>query len=279
MALTSLVAVKTWLGVTTTTDDVLLTRLLNQVSTATLSYLQRPNLARATYSELRNGVGNQRMTLRNWPVVSVSSLFVAGHSVPAGLLPATASALTPGYTLSQWDGTGSGNLQELTLVGYSFIRGNNNVQINYIAGYCVLAQPATVPATGPYNINITPPGGSWSQDDGVAYANGTAFTSIRSGTPTAGQYLITPSEALPGTVVYTFAAADEGQAITISYSYTPSDLEEGVIEWIGERYRYKERIGQKTKSVGGTETAGYNLAGVPDFIQGIFEPYKKFLPL
>ncbi len=270
MSLTTLNAVKAWLNVTSTDDDVLLTRLINQVSGATLNYLSRPSITRQTYTELRDGVGNERLVLRNWPVIQINNLAVGAQSIPAAT---TLSA--SGYTLATWDGTSAGLPQEITLRGYCFHRGRSNIQIGYEAGYCVQGQAATIPAS-PYQITITPAGGSWSQDDGVAYANGNEFAKV-SGSPAVGQYSVIADGN--GNGVYTFAAADTNQSILLSYSFIPADLEQAVIEWIGERYRYKDRIGQTTRGLGGQETAGYSLKGIPDYISVVFDNYAKFLPL
>lgn len=271
MALTTLNNVKAWLNVTSTSDDVLLTRLINQLSSATLNYLSRPSVTRQTYTELRDGVGNYRLVLRNWPVIAVTSLKVGAQTIPAADTLASS-----GYTLATWDGTGAGLPQEITLCGYQFCRGRSNIQIVYEAGYCVLADAQTVPSSAPHQITITPAGGSWAQDDGVTYSNGTELTAV-TGTPSVGQYSVTPDSN--GNAVYTFAAADAGQGVLLDYSFTPADLEQAVIEWIGERYRYKDRIGQTTRGLGGNETAGYSLKGIPDYIGVVFDGYRKFLPL
>lgn len=75
-------------------------------------------------------------------------------------------------------------------------------------------QAASVPATGPYTVTPTVPGsGTWQSDAGVYYAStGIKLTPVASG-PTQGEYTISAG-------VYTFAAADEGVAVLISYYYT-----------------------------------------------------------
>lgn len=77
----------------------------------------------------------------------------------------------------------------------------------------------TVPASpGPYTVTITPPSGSWTQDTGVIYDGGSsagkALTAV-SNSPTRGQYAVSGG-------VYTFASADAGAALSISYVYTVS---------------------------------------------------------
>jgi hypothetical protein len=74
-----------------------------------------------------------------------------------------------------------------------------------------------VPAVTPFTITITPPGsGTFSQDLGVVYsASGLQLTCIgATGTPTIGEYTVTAEGE------YTFAAADEGAGVLISYQYT-----------------------------------------------------------
>lgn len=274
MALTTLLNVKSNLSVDSNADDVLLTRTINQVSTAILNYLQRPLLARTTYTEVRSGVGNQKITLRNWPVVSIASVTINGVNIPQGTNPTK-----PGWFLQQWDGAVAGNLQQLYLIGYCFSRGLNNITVVYDAGYCVTNQAVNVPGSTPYTQTITPASGTWAQDDGVYYAStGVKLTAVAANaTPTAGQYSVIIDGFGNGS--YTFAAADAAASLLVNYSYVPGPLEEACVEWVGERYRYRPRIGQTSKSLGGQETAAYSLKGMPEFIATILEPYRKSVPV
>lgn len=69
-----------------------------------------------------------------------------------------------------------------------------------------------IPLT-PFTITVTPPSsGTWSQDLGVRDANGTPMSRVASA-PTTGQYSVAAG-------VYTFAAADTGLTVFISYQYT-----------------------------------------------------------
>lgn len=273
MALTSLASVKAWLSVTSTNDDTLLTNLINQLSSAIINYLARPSLVKTTYTELRSGVGNQRMVLRNWPVLSVSSLIIGTQTIPSA-----ATFGQCGYTLATWDGSTSGNPQEITLNGYEFCRGNNNVQIIYKAGYCIQNETATI-GTTPYHVTPLQPNGTWAQDDGVTFAStGIALTPIASGTPITGQYVPPNPFASSPVAYYLFAAADTAKGVLLNYSYIPADLEEACIEWVGERYKYKGRIGQSSQSLGGNETSAYSLK-MPDHIKMLLANYEKFLPL
>jgi hypothetical protein len=76
-------------------------------------------------------------------------------------------------------------------------------------------QAEAIPATpGPYTVTPAVPGsGTWAQDGGVKYAaTGVPLQPFASG-PTQGQYSVSAG-------VYTFAAADQGVAVVISYYYT-----------------------------------------------------------
>lgn len=78
-------------------------------------------------------------------------------------------------------------------------------------------EAATIPATpGPYTLTIAPPSsGTFVADLGVVNATtGVQFTRVASA-PATGQYSVNT-----GTGVYTFAAADQGVAIKISYEYS-----------------------------------------------------------
>lgn len=76
---------------------------------------------------------------------------------------------------------------------------------------------ATIPATpGPYTLTISPPSsGTFVADLGVFNAStGVQMTRVASA-PATGEYSV-----VVATGVYTFAAADQGKAITVSYEYS-----------------------------------------------------------
>lgn len=67
--------------------------------------------------------------------------------------------------------------------------------------------------TTPFTITPTPPSsGTWSRDLGVRDSNGLPMTRVASA-PATGQYSVAAG-------VYTFAAADTGKIVFISYQYT-----------------------------------------------------------
>ncbi len=89
------------------------------------------------------------------------------------------------------------------LYGQPLVSGSENVAvgINY-----------TIPATGPYTV--TPTGlGTFSLDLGCILDATAQVMTLVTGTPTTGQYKISGG-------TYTFAAADAGKVVSISYRYT-----------------------------------------------------------
>jgi hypothetical protein len=273
-----------------TSDDTLLTLLINQISGAILSDLQRPGIFKTTFTETRDGVGNAVMTLRNYPVLSVSSVTVAAQgrggypwnyaqSFVGGtqVIPQATQFGYTGYSFDPWDGTAAGNPSKLTLNGYTYWRGQNNVQIVYQAGYSVTNEPYTVvssTSSGLDKYTALQPYGSWGQDDGVYYSSGSSLTALTSGNQpsSAGQYLVTNG-------VYQFNVADAGQVLNINYSYVPTDLEQACIQWVAERYSYRSRIGQKSKTLASQETASYDLTAIPAFVDVLINKFRRWLPV
>ncbi|MFZ1923484.1 MAG: hypothetical protein WAU57_17820, partial [Xanthobacteraceae bacterium] len=173
-----------------------------------------------------------------------------------------------GYLLETWDGLPPGRPQALDLFDERFRPGRQNVMVSYSAGYAVSGEAATVPAApGPYNVAVAAPFGPWAGDCGVTYAGGTALTAV-AGTPGAGQYNVSAG-------VYSFAAADAGAAVLLTYGFIPAAINNACIEWVAERYRYRTRVGQSAQTVAGQMTSSYSLKDIPDFIRASLDPYRS----
>jgi hypothetical protein len=272
--LTTLTNAKSWAGVTTSSDDVLLTRLIGSASRLILSYLQRPTLFQNVFSDVYDGVGNTRQILRNFPVISVTSVTIDFQTISQYQIPQQPSPYQQcgtGWVLEPWDGYPPGRPQAVDLRGFHFCRGHSNVQIVYTSGFVIQNEAQTVPSSGSYAVAVNAPNGNWGADQGVTYANGTALTPVAS-SPAQGQYAVSNG-------TYTFNLADAGQAVLISYSYIPSDIEDACINMVGERYNYKNRIGTVSKSLGGQETVSFSQKDMPDFIRTMLQPYRRVLPI
>lgn len=288
--LTCLNNVKTWLSSSTTTDDALLTSMITAFTDAIMSYLERPTFAATQVTETRDGVGNQKMTLRNWPVISVSAVQVFGgqgfggnqfgqSGLPNGVqnIPASSGFGNSGFALEAFDGSAAGTPQRVILSGYNYPRGNGNVQITYKAGYQVTGEAQTVSGSGPYTVTPSVPYGPFLADSGPVYAVGGApFTLVPALTGAAGQYTLAVAAASQ-IATYGFNVADLNAAILLNYSYVPASIERACIQWVSEQYKYKARIGLKSTSQNGVETAGYDVKDMPDFIAAILKPYAKWI--
>lgn len=80
----------------------------------------------------------------------------------------------------------------------------------------VLDESHAVPAANPYTVAIAPPNaGTYAGNLGVTDTSGNALTPVAAA-PAAGQYMVSAGG------VYTFAAADTGKGVLISYEYTSS---------------------------------------------------------
>jgi hypothetical protein len=276
--LATLADVKAWLAGSSgigSSDDALISRLITDVSGAITAYLSRPSLIARTLTERYDGGGKRRLYLRQFPVISIALLLVNDVAVPAAPQPQGGGSWPQaGYLLDPWDGVPPGRIQALDLFGdwslgqsyNAFHPGRQNVVVTYTAGYQVSAEAATVPGT-PYEITMQAPYGPWASDGGVTYAAGGALTKI-SATPSLGQYAVAAG-------VYTFAAADTGAGVLISYGFIPAAINNACIEWVAERYRYRTRIGQSAQTVQGQQTASYSLKDVPDFIRASLDPYRS----
>lgn len=261
--LTTVANVNKWLDIRTDDDRLLIDRLIGSASRFIMGHLNRPTLFQKTFTDKYDGNGTQRQYLKHWPVLSVSALTVDGDEIDE-----SPDFGEDGYTLQEWDSLPPGGPQAIDLTGYLFCRGARNVSVSYVAGYAVHNEAQTVPGSN-YTLKVDAPYGPWAVDQGVTFANGTALTLVSSG-PTAGQYSVSTDG------VYTFAAANTGQAVLISYSYVPADLEQLCIELVAERYRYKDRIGQTSKSMGGQETVAYSITDLPAHLKLLARPYRDF---
>lgn len=264
--LTSLQNVKAWCKVTTPDDDALITRLIAQASRTIYGYLTTNTLFLQTFSDTYDGVNNTRQILNEWPVVSVTSVYVDGQNI----LPAPAQPLQgAGYRLEIYNGVPPGRPQGLDLFCNRFWKGSQNVYVTYSAGYSIDNEAQTIPATAPYSIVVNQVYGNWGQDDGVTTSLGVALVKVASN-PSTGQYSLGD---INGT--YNFAAADANTGVLISYSFVPADIEQACIEIAAERYRYRDRIGFQSKSLGGQETASYQLTDISDYVKMLLQPYKR----
>jgi hypothetical protein len=269
--LAALADIKAWLSGSSgigSSDDALIARLITDVSGAITAYLGRPALMPHLFVERLDGNGKTRLYLRHYPVLAVSSLVIDRASISAAPIPAAGTPWAKGYLVERWDGLPPGRPQALDVFHTFYRNGRQNVLVDYTAGYAVENEAAAVPAVpGPYAVTAAAPFGPWASDAGVTYADGAAVAAV-AGAPSAGQYNVSGG-------VYTFAAADAGAGVLISYGFIPAAINNACIEWVAERYRYRTRVGQSAQTVQGQQTASYSLKDMPDFVRGSLDPYRS----
>lgn len=262
--LTTRSAVKDWLAIqqSDATLDKLFDRLIAACSRGVLSHIARSGFFRSVITEtITARETGSRIYLSHWPVISVTSVRDGGNALPPS------SNFGYGYKLQPAEAAPPGRPQALDLVGGFFNSRASGVEVTYVAGYCVVGEAATVPAA-PGRVTLAQPYGPCMQIDALT-VNGAALVASAAIAPAAGQYHLCDDGVL------VFNAAQAGGALVVSYSYTPADVFHAVTEWVGERYKYRSRIGVETQTLGGNETQSYNTEAIPKFIKAVLRPYER----
>jgi hypothetical protein len=317
--LVSLNDYKIYTGITSTADDAAAAQMITAMSRAVLTVLNRRALVPTRFTETRNGYGESAIFLDNWPVTSVASVVINGRAVPAALAWSAGMAAPHGYLLDVPDLQPPGKPQMVTLMGYCYHRGRQNIIINYTAGYQISEEAQTVPGD-PYQLtastSFAQPYGAWAVDLGVTYASSgvwinagiwsfsgispttglpfqvgqsyPAGTAYPAGTPLATVPMaLTPTQGQYSVTplisvtpgVYTFAAVDAGTDVLTSYGFIPADLAIAVMDWVSDRMAYSQRVGIQSKSLGGQETVSYLVKSMPDFVRISLQQYANVVPL
>lgn len=133
--LCALADVKTYLGITNTNQDAVITSLITNASAMIESYCNRV-FASANYAETRNGTGGYRMYAANAPITAVSAVTVDGISIPAAPAP-SGNGLGYGFVFD------SDLIYIRPGVPYSgqptaFNKGIQNVTLAYTAGFTTI---------------------------------------------------------------------------------------------------------------------------------------------
>lgn len=267
--LTTVAAVKSWLGNTGNLSDDQLQRTVTNVSRFVLSWISRGILP-ANYSERYDGYGgpHNRIMLQNWPVLSITQASI-GNSIVAGApIPGPGSTLGSGWLLSPGDDFPPGSQQWLDFQGWGLPRGSQNIGIAYRAGYAS-SETLTIPAD-PFQFVPTQLMGRWSSDEGVKIGGLPAVRVAQS--PTTQQYAISFNGGDP---TYQFAGSDLGRTAILSYGYVPQDVEQAALEMIAYRFKARDFIGLVSKTLGGQETITFSQKDMSDAIGSMLNNYKR----
>lgn len=242
-------------------SDPILQRLISSLSAYVQNWLNRI-IANTDYTELRNGVGSTRMLTKQFPITSVAGVTVNGLTIPVRptLAPVMTYVSAGGYVFDDIN---------VMLSGYAFSVGYQNIVLQYAAGYLISDEAQTIPASAPYTLTTI---ARWSAGDrGVTYASsGVALVKV-TGTPNVGEYAVDGS-------VYTFAAADAGVGVFLSYAYVPFDIEQAVIDIIGDWFKYRDRIGVLSEGIEGQSITFVNSALTTRAL-GVLQQYKLVAPI
>lgn len=271
--LTSLAAIKQWLAIDAANTEVddLLNRLNRAASAFVLQHLNRKGLALAEYTETYDGYGNSFMLLRQAPVYSLAALSFAGTPISACQGDGFTSQRTGGYALEPaYSPSVILGEQRINLYGYRFPRARASVSVRYKAGYVMDDEQHTIPDATPWQLSSEL---YFIGDVGVKFAaTGEPLVKVKTA-PTAGQYSVDDNG------LYTFAEADAGLDVLLTYSFVPADIEQAVWELVGERYRYMDRIGYVSKSLGGQETVTFSQRAISDYVTVDLAPYRNVVPV
>ena len=264
--LTTVANVKAWLGLpaTPTPSDTTLSALVVAASRAIHAVLSRGPLIPHSCTDTID-LESERVYLNYWPVLAVEDVLLDGLVMPQASTVGGPPSL--GYLLQPSDGAPPGRPQAQDLFGRRCHTRRQSLIVSYQAGYAVQNETAVAPSGAPYQIVALAPFGPWASDLGVAYAGGPALTAVATA-PAVGQYGVSAG-------VYRFNAGDAGAALSISYGFTPQDLVQAATELAAERFRAAERIGLRSKSLGGQETIAYDLSAMSAAVQALIGPYRR----
>jgi hypothetical protein len=66
---------------------------------------------------------------------------------------------------------------------------------------------------------------------------------------------------------------------TAGYTSTPADIAQATIEWIADAYKSRDRIGQRSKSLQGSEVVSYDITPMPKRVEMMLKQYRLVAPL
>lgn len=134
-ALTDLDTTKKFLKITTTNDDDLISILINACSTAIENYCRRTFKQTIYTDEMYDGNNTKWLNLKNYPVISVDSVYEYGQLVDPG---AYVCKLDTGVLARI--GPYPNNFTGLTISRFNTIwnQGDWNISVTYTAGYAII---------------------------------------------------------------------------------------------------------------------------------------------
>lgn len=273
--LTTLAAVNLCITNNGTTDQHLLQAYISSASQAMMRYASINPFAQS-YTEERDGNGNTAMVMSNGPIISVERVSIYPQfgfgCFSVGIAPQpinvteASSPAGPGF---QFDDN------RVTLVGYSFVRGVNNVQIQYTAGYTEIFPETHTVTAGTVTLDNA---SAFIADFGVTYNNLVPLTKVTSN-PAQGQYTVS------ATGVYGFNSLDNATSVIITYRYgqIPYDIIQACNEWVAQTYNRRLHVDQDSKLISGgagNTTVNFSKIAMPREVKSVLDQFKdRFKPV
>lgn len=258
--LTTLAAVKNYLGITLPAQDKVISSLISRESMVIQNWTGRvfPTVTRTSFWV--NGSGSDRLMLPDAPIISVSALQIGTYVI----LPSP-DGIQQGFT---YDDTMI-YLKPGAYTDSKFPRGYQNVKATWLAGYRTSETDFVPAGAAP---TITPmAGGSAVSAVGVVYAStGNAMTQVGS-LPLVGQFSFAAG-------AFSFNQSDYNAQVTMTYDYVPAAVEQACIEMVGLDLKQRDNLGVQSKSLAG-ETVSYTSKGMTDSSKEMLMPFRKVAPI
>jgi len=276
--LTTLAKVKSYLAIDPydASADAVLSTLISTQSRLFRSKARRDILYQK-YTETRDGTGQPGIEPWQYPVQSVVSVLIDNVTIPAEPTTVAGDAPQYGWVLSRdrieivrYPDSLTGFVPDYGGFGYGsspyrFSRGSGNVVLTYWAGYFVSGEAGTIPGS-PYQVQAQD---NFYSDSGVTFASGGAALTKVTSAPTASQYSVS------ATGLYTFAAADTGKGVLLSYAVVPADIEQAVTDMVAWVYARRTREATRSKSGIGGESIVYQTDAIPPSAQAVIDLYER----
>ena len=253
--LTTLSAVKAYLAITTTGQDVLIPALIARESKQVENWTGRRFPAVTNTARRLNGTGTAMLTLPDDPILSVSFLSIDGVEVPR-----SSDGLAYGYTFDE---------TTIYLIGARFPDRRQCVVCSWTAGYQD-SETDFVPAGNTPTLSPTTGGRAVTNLTVTSTATGVALTEVGNA-PASGQYTFAAG-------TYGFAAADTGAQVTMTYQYVPGPVEQAVIELVGLDLKQRDNLGVTSKVLA-NETVSYSDKGMTASVKEMLQPYRRMAPV
>lgn len=252
-------------------DNEILQSLISGCSSFILEHLNR-RIALETYSEARNGSDARALMLRQFPVVSVSEVWLFGRTLvqPAQVNPISGAVMPEtGYVIDRD--------RFVTLPGRFFgpshFRGGaNSVLVNYVAGYVTPATRAIAALPG------WQPDSDYAAGSQVAPGNGFLFTTDVPGE--SGAVLPQFPTGVGSSVQdgdLTWLATDPYTAPVQGARMMPVGIKTAAEQLVALAYRQRDRVGDSGTGLG-PERVNYFMGDMPKTTAMMLKPYRDVVP-